>query len=68
MVRAMDQDEGINDSIIYEIISGNSMINGTPSFAINVTTGWITVNAPQLDRETHSSYSLRIQACILVIG
>ena len=34
------------------------MINETLSFYINDTTGLITVNAPSLDRELHSSYTL----------
>lgn len=54
----MDQDEGINDNILYEISGGNAMINGTPSFSINETTGLISVNVPMLDREEHGMYSL----------
>lgn len=59
-VQARDQDEGINADILYEISSGNLLINGTPSFVINETTGEITVNADELDRETHSVYTLTI--------
>lgn len=56
----MDQDEGINDSILYEILGGNAVINGTPSFSVNETTGVITVNVPMLDREEHPTYSLSV--------
>ncbi len=56
----MDQDEGIDDDIIYSIASGNTRINGTPSFFINETTGWITVSVPLLDREEEEEYILTI--------
>ena len=59
-VQARDQDEGINADILYAISSGNQLINGTPSFVINETTGEITVNVDKLDRETHSVYTLTI--------
>ncbi len=60
----MDQDEGINDAILYSISNGNEEIDGIPSFAIDNTTGMITVNVPSLDRETHSSYQLEIQVSV----
>lgn len=59
-VTAIDQDEGVDDDIILSISSGNTMINGTASFAINESTGWITVNIPQLDREEVDEYTLTI--------
>lgn len=60
-VRAVDQDEGIDDTILYEISGGNLLINGTPSFAINTSTGVISVNVPTLDREEHPIYQLIVQ-------
>ena len=60
-VSAFDQDVGVNDNIIYSIISGNSILNNTPSFDINATTGVIFVNTFQLDRETHATYTLLIE-------
>lgn len=60
-VEANDQDEGIDDDISYGIILGNLMINGTPTFSINTTTGVISVNVLSLDREEHDEYSLQIE-------
>lgn len=60
-VDAVDQDEGIDDVIFYEIINGNLQINGTPSFSINESTGLISVNVPMLDREEHPTYMLTIR-------
>lgn len=75
MVHAFDQDQGINDAILYTITRGNLMINGTPSFFINESTGLITVNVPSLDREVHASYSLEVTvslwysySCIMVLS
>ena len=62
----MDQDEGINDDIIYTISDGNLIINGTQSFAINESTGLITVDVPMLDREEHSMYTLTITVSLLL--
>lgn len=59
-VNAVDGDEGINDDILYSITGGNLRINGTPSFSIDASSGWITVNVPSLDREEHNSYVLEI--------
>lgn len=64
---AIDQDEGIDDDIIYSITSGNTFINGTPSFVISNTTGWITVNVPLLDREEEEEYNLIITVRIAFI-
>ena len=58
---ARDQDEGINDTVVYAIISGNLEIGGVPSFSITPSTGVIRVNVTQLDREQHSSYTLTVQ-------
>lgn len=63
----MDQDEGIDDDILYSITSGNTPINGTPSFVIDETTGWITVNVPILDREEEDQYNLIITVRIIPI-
>ncbi len=61
-VRAFDGDRGVDDDILYEIISGNLEINGTPSFIIGRETGVISVNnISSLDRETHSQYTLTVQ-------
>ena len=62
-VTAFDQDVGVNDDVIYSILSGNNPINGSESFAINSTTGVIYVNTTVLDRETHASYQLTIGVC-----
>ena len=63
-MRAVDQDEGIDDAILYTISSGNLLINGTPSFAINESTGVISVNVPTLDREEHPTYTLTVTVSI----
>jgi hypothetical protein len=60
-VGAEDQDEGVNDDIIYAITDGNLLINGTMSFSINESTGLISVNVPMLDREEHPMYDLTIR-------
>ena len=60
-VRAFDQDLGVNDAVLYDILSGNLEINGVDSFAINNETGVIYVNTPTLDRETYQQYMLIIR-------
>ena len=60
-VTAFDGDRGVNDNIIYTIVSGNLDINGTESFDINMTTGMIFVNVTMLDRETHEEYRLTVE-------
>ena len=65
----MDQDEGINDDIIFSILpSGNTRIDERPSFIINEVTGWITVNVPVLDRETEEEYSLNVRVMSLLFA
>lgn len=59
-VRALDQDLGVNDDVVYEIISGNLEIGGQNSFAINNETGVIFVNVNSLDRETYQQYMLTV--------
>ena len=59
-MRAIDQDFGVNDDVVYEIISGNLEINGTSSFAIDNETGVIYVNTNTLDRETYQQYMLTV--------
>lgn len=59
-VRALDQDLGVNDDVVYEIISGNLEIGGQNSFAINNETGIIFVNVNSLDRETYQQYMLTV--------
>lgn len=61
MVRAYDQDTGVNDNVIYSITSGNLNLNGNESFAIDNTTGLIFVSTANLDRETHQEYTLVVQ-------
>ncbi len=58
---ASDQDVGVNDDVLYSILSGNSILNGSESFAINATTGVIYVNTTMLDRETHQQYTLFVR-------
>ena len=65
-VRAIDQDLGVNDDVVYEIISGNLNINGVPSFAINNETGVIFVNTETLDRETYQQYMLTVMVTQLL--
>ena len=60
-VSALDQDFGINDAIVYRIISGNLVLNGVESFGIDNETGVIYVNTATLDRETHTNYLLTVQ-------
>ncbi len=60
-VTAADQDVGVNDNVLYSITSGNSILNGNESFAINATTGVISVNTALLDRETHQQYTLDVR-------
>ena len=50
---------------MYSITGGNSIINGTPSFSINDTTGWISVNVSSLDREEQAMYTLEITVSLL---
>lgn len=59
-VRALDQDLGVNDDVVYEIISGNLEIGGQNSFVINNETGVIFVNVNSLDRETYQQYMLTV--------
>lgn len=66
-MHATDQDEGINDDILYTLSNGSLLINGTPSFSINATTGLITVNVPILDREEHPMYTLQIMVRHIVV-
>ena len=61
VVVAMDLDRGVDDNVIYSITSGNNLIGGNDSFAINSSTGVIYVNVDQLDRETHLSYTLTVE-------
>ena len=63
-VTAQDQDEGINDDVVYSIYDGNYLIGGIPSFSINASTGLITVNVPMLDREIHNMYLLLVEVRI----
>ena len=58
LVTAVDQDFGVNDDVIYEIVSGNLGIDGIESFAIENETGIIYVNTNSLDRETYQQYTL----------
>ena len=58
---AVDGDRGVNDDIVYTLVSGNMVINDTESFGINMTTGIIFVNAPVLDREIHQVYTLTVE-------
>ena len=57
-VTAIDQDFGIDDDVIYNITSGNRVIDGVESFGINNETGVIYVNTETLDRETYQQYTL----------
>ena len=65
-VSARDQDEGIMDSVVYSITDGNLEIDGVPSFSINPTSGLISVNTNELDRELHPRYSLTVQVCSIL--
>ena len=60
-VSAYDGDRGVDDDIVYSLEDGNDLIGGNASFAIDNTTGVISVNAASLDRETHDMYTLRVQ-------
>ena len=60
-MNAADGDTGVDDDIVYSITAGNLLINGTPSFFINTSTGWISVNVPSLDREEHPMYHLAVR-------
>ena len=60
-VIAIDQDFGVNDAVLYDIISGNLELDGVDSFAINNETGVLYVNTPTLDRETYQQYMLTIR-------
>ena len=42
-------------------------IDGVPSFAINSSTGEITVNSASLDRENISSYSLIVKVGVIYV-
>ena len=59
-VEAIDQDEGLNESVTYLIVSGNDPLGGEPSFGINSTTGVIFVNVTSLDRERTAVYTLTV--------
>ena len=59
-VEAIDQDEGLNESVTYLIVSGNDPLGGEPSFDINSTTGVIFVNVTSLDRERTAVYTLTV--------
>ena len=59
-VEAIDQDEGLNESVTYLIVSGNAPLGGEPSFDINSTTGVIFVNVTSLDRERTAVYTLTV--------
>lgn len=63
-VTAFDQDLGVNDAVVYEIISGNLEIDGIGSFAIDNETGVIYVNTSSLDRETYQQYMLTIMVIL----
>eukprot|EP00035_Acanthoeca_spectabilis_P006219 m.122020 g.122020 ORF g.122020 m.122020 type:complete len:4758 (-) comp13405_c0_seq2:212-14485(-) len=56
-VTATDRDEGLNGSVGYSILSGNS----GGEFAINATSGVISVESA-LDRETTAFYVLTVEA------
>ena len=65
-VIARDGDTGVDAEIFYSLeTTGNSLIDGELSFAIDEVTGEIAVNVTSLDRETHSSYSLTVQVCLV---
>ena len=66
-VRAVDQDMGINDTILYSIVGGN-VVNGTQYFDIDRSTGVIFVSVAALDRETVGTYSLSVQVSVCVEG
>ena len=42
------------------------LINGVPSFAINASTGEITVNSASLDREHIPNYAIVVKVCVCV--
>lgn len=67
-VTAIDQDFGVNDDVVYEIISGNLELNGNNSFAIDNETGVIYVNTNTLDRETYQRYMLTIRVMHIPYG
>lgn len=64
-VVARDGDMGVNDSIIYSIVSGNELINETYLFIIDNETGVISVNISRLDRETDDEHTLVVQVSVL---
>lgn len=62
---ARDGDMGVNDSVIYSIVNGNELINGTYLFIMDNETGVISVNVDRLDRETIAEHTLLIKVCVL---
>ena len=59
LVQATDDDATTNAELVYSITSG---INSS-HFAIEITTGSISVNTADLDREVQSIYNLEVTAC-----
>ena len=59
LVRVTDADSTTNAELVYNISAGLNSFH----FAINSSTGVITVNTTQLDRETQQLYNLEVTAC-----
>ena len=61
LVEATDDDATTNAELAYSFSSGINPI--TSHFAIEITTGSISVNTSDLDREVQSIYNLEVTAC-----
>ena len=59
LVQATDDDATTNAELVYTITSGINSLH----FAIESTTGSISVNTANLDREVQSIYNLEVTAC-----
>ncbi|XP_064628041.1 protocadherin Fat 4-like [Lineus longissimus] len=60
-IKAYDQDFGINQTVVYSIGTGN-VVGGINYFNMDASNGGL-IPMQRLDRETHSTWHLKIKAC-----
>lgn len=57
-VNAVDKDTGANGEVRYHLLIGEQLLQDTPEFHLNPTTGLLTTKRV-LDREEQNKYEVR---------